>query len=426
MKQRIAIVGSGVSGLSCAHFLHRDYDLSLFEQDARVGGHANTVVAYEKGQERPIDTGFMVFNHETYPLLTRLFRELGVATKKTDMSFSVQNMRDSLEYNGGSLDLLFVQRRNLLRPAHWKMLLAINRFNREAVAALDEPRWQAMSLGEYVRERGYGQAMYDQYLVPMSSAVWSTPPEKMNDFPATTLLRFWHNHGFLGLHTQKQWMTVEGGSREYVAKITAPFADRIFRERRVTQVTRAGKQATLHFADGPSASFDKVILAAHGDAVLSLLSDPSPDETRLLAPFAYQENTATLHTDASFMPQRSRCWAAWNYRLDFAPDGRVLPTTHYWMNRLQGVSPDTNYFVSLNCADRIAPDKIVQTIEYRHPLFDRAAIHAQTQLAGLNAISPQQTTYYAGAWFKYGFHEDGFASGLDCARAVTGQCLWGS
>ncbi len=422
--KRLAVVGSGIAGLGCAHFLHGRYDLTVFEQEERTGGHSNTIVVKESGVPVSVDTGFMVFNHVTYPNLTRLFRELDVATKRTDMSFSVQHCPSGLEYNGGSLSLLFVQRRNLLRLRHWRMLMAISRFNSEAIAALDDPRWESMSLQEYVRARGYGDDMYHLYLVPMSSAVWSTPQEKMGSFPAVTLLRFWHNHGFLGLKTQHPWWTVDGGSRCYVEKMTAPFRGRIHTGRQVQQVRREAGRVTLRFASGAEQVFDKVILACHGDEALRLLADPTEMEALLLRPFAYQPNTATLHTDPQFMPQRKRCWAAWNYRLEDGHEGSVGATTHYWMNRLQGVSEKVSYFVSLNCHERIRPECVIRRIEYRHPLFDRDAISAQKELPRLNRISQDQTTYFAGAWFKYGFHEDGFTSGLECARAVSGEPIW--
>jgi len=420
----LAVIGTGIAGLGCAWFLRDRFEISVFEQNDYAGGHSNTIAVNEGGREVPIDTGFMVFNHVTYPLLTRLFRELDVATKPTDMSFSVQVVPAGLEYNGGSLNLLFGQRRNLFSPRHWRMLMAIDRFNKEAVAALEDQRYEDYTLGRYVAERGYGEDMLHRYLVPMSSAVWSTPPELMLEFPAMTLIRFWHNHGFLGLYTQHPWFTVADGSRSYVKKISAPFQDRIQRNRGVTHVTRQNSKAQLRFSDGESREFDKVILACHGDQALALLGDPTDLESRLLANFKYQPNTATLHSDESLMPQTRRCWASWNYRIDAAQDGRTLPTTHYWMNRLQGVSDKVNYFVSLNCEDKIREDKIHKRLRYEHPLFDLAAVRAQKELPSLNLLSPEQTTYYAGAWFKYGFHEDGFASALACARGVTGEALW--
>ena len=422
--QTLAIIGTGIAGLGCAHFLHARYDLTLYEQHDYAGGHTNTVTVEEQGRAVPIDTGFMVFNRVTYPNLTRLFRELGVETKPTEMSFSVQHTPTGLEYNGGSLNLLFGQRRNLLRPRYWRMLAAINRFNAEAVPALTDEKWAHHSLCDYVAERGYGDDMLHLYLVPMSSAVWSTPPALMLDFPALTLLRFWHNHGFLGLHTQHPWFTVTGGAKSYVQKITAPFRDRVQLGRKAVRVSREDGRVKVVAADGSEREFDKVILACHGDQALALLADPTDLEARLLREFRYQPNTATLHTDAGFMPRTRGCWASWNYRLDAAPNGNVLPTTHYWMNRLQGVSRRENYFVSLNCHDRIAPERMLRRIDYEHPIFNLATTAAQKELPQLNRLATSQNTYFAGAWFKYGFHEDGFTSALDCARAITGEPIW--
>jgi uncharacterized protein len=421
---RLAIIGSGIAGLGCAHFLHARTDLTIYEADPRPGGHTHTVTVDEDGRPVPIDTGFMVFNHETYPNLTRLFRELSVETKPTDMSFSVQHGPTGLEYNGGSLNLLFGQRRNLLRPRHWSLLRAINRFNNEAVAALGEPRWESMTLREYVEARGYGADMMDHYLVPMSSAVWSTPPEKMAEFPAVTLLRFWHNHGFLGLTTQHQWWTVCGGAKSYVEKLIPPFRDRLHTGRAAVQISRRDGTVEVRASDGSA----EVLRQSHPRLPrrpgAAAAGRPDRPGTRLLGEFAYQPNTATLHTDESVMPRTRRCWASWNYRIATRPDGGVWPETHYWMNRLQGVSDRRPYFVSLNCRGRVAPECVLREIDYEHPLFTLGAIRAQKELPQLNRLSPQQTTYFAGAWFKYGFHEDGFTSALQCARALTGEQLW--
>ena len=421
---RIAIVGTGIAGLGCAHFLHPRFDVSLFEQNDYPGGHTNTVTVDEPGGAVAMDTGFMVFNEVTYPNLTRLFRELNVATKPASMSFSVQHVPGGLEFCGSSVNHLFAQRRNLLRPRFWRMLRQINRFNGEAVAALDDPAFAKHTLGRYVAERGYGDDFLNFYLVPMSAAVWSTPPERMLEFPAMTLLRFFHNHGFLGLHTQHPWRTVAGGAKTYVEKMLAPLRDRLQLVRPVTRVARCAAGAEVTTFDGTTTTFDKVIFACHADEALSLLTDATAEERRLLGEFAYQRNLATLHTDASVMPRTRLAWASWNYRIEHDAAGRVTPSTIYWMNSLQGVSERENYFVSINDADRIAPARVLKRIEYEHPLFSLGAIRAQEELPRLNQCSPSQSVYFCGSYFKYGFHEDAFTSALDLCRVITGDKLW--
>ena len=428
-QPRLAIIGTGIAGLGCADFLQRDYDLTLFESADYVGGHTNTVTATEPGTGRPvpIDTGFMVFNHPTYPLLTRLFRELNIATKKTDMSFSVRHADSGLEFCGSSLNHLFAQRKNLLRPRFYRMLFAINRFNREAVAALADPASPiaAESLGDYVKRRAYGDDFFDLYLVPMSSAVWSTPPEKMLAFPAAALLRFFQNHGFLGLSTQHQWWTVDGGSKSYVAPLTAPFREKIRLNSAATGVIRTPRGVTVTTATGTARTFDKVILACHGDQALRLLQNPTDDEHRLLSAFHYQPNTATLHTDASVMPRTRLAWSAWNYEIARDSSGQISTATHYWMNKLQGVSDRENYFVTINRPESIAPEKVLRRIAYEHPLFSLAATAAQAELPALNQSALGTTgTFFAGAWQRYGFHEDGLLSAHRLAAQILARDPW--
>jgi predicted NAD/FAD-binding protein len=423
----LAIIGTGIAGLGCAHFLHRDYEVTIFEQDGRVGGHAHTVTVPETGTGRPVpvDTGFMVFNYETYPQLTRLFGQLQAPVKKTDMSFSVRHEDTGLEFCGSSLNHLFAQRRNLFRPSFYRMLLQIDRFNREAVAALDDPAVATLTLGDYVRLRGYGRDFLDLYLVPMSSAVWSTPPDQMLRFPARTLLRFFHNHGFLGLHTQHQWWTVAGGSQEYVRRLVAPWRERIRSNTPVSRVTRSREGVLVTTADGGSERFDQVILAAHGHTSLALLGDATADESRLLREFQYQANIATLHTDASVMPRTRSAWSAWNYTVARAGAGAPPPMTTYWMNRLQGVSDRENYFVTINRPDGIAANRRLRTIAYEHPLFTLGAVRAQTEIPALNARAAGGTeTYFCGAWTRYGFHEDGLLSAVNVARQLLGRDPW--
>jgi predicted NAD/FAD-binding protein len=415
-RQRIAIVGSGISGLACAHFLHPHHEITLFEKDDHIGGHSHTVMASENDRKVPIDTGFMVYNEVTYPHLTRLFKELAVETKNTTMSFSVQHRQDKLEFNGGSLNLLFGQRRNLLRPRFWKMLLQINRFNSETVTELKNPKNADLTLAEYVEKRGYGQDFLRWYLSPMAAAVWSSPPEKIEEFPAHTLMRFWHNHGFLGLHTQHQWRTVCGGSREYVTKISAPFANRIHQGSGVQNIS-AENRITLK--DGATQDFDLVISAAHGDQALQLLASPTPLEKEVLANFSYQKNEVVLHTDPRFMPKTRRCWASWNYQITGGKHSTI-----YWMNCLQGVSDRENYFVSINPSGPIDESKVIRRLDYEHPLFDLKAIGAQARIPELHQAGQKSGRYFCGAWQRNGFHEDGLWSAIELCKYLLGKDPW--
>lgn len=419
-RERIAIVGSGISGLACAWFLSRVHNITLFEKDDRLGGHSHTVIVDEQSERIPVDTGFMVYNEVTYPLLTRLFRELDVATKPTSMSFSVQHVEERLEFNGGSLNLLFGQRRNLFNLRYWRMLTQIARFNRETVAELANPAFGEMSLREYVKARGYGEHFLQWYLSPMAAAVWSSPPERIEEFPAHTLMRFWHNHGFLGLDTQHPWRTVVGGSRRYVEKLTRPFEDRIQRNTSVKSVL--GTRVILE--DGSHQDFDRVVIAAHGDQALRMVADPSHLEAELLQCFPYQDNEAVLHTDPQFMPATRRCWASWNYRIDRAADGSHRYSTHYWMNELQGVSEREQYFVSINPPTLPAEKFIKRRLNYEHPLFDLRAVAAQSRLPELHRAGNTTNRYFCGAWQRYGFHEDGLWSAVNVCREILGKDPW--
>jgi len=423
---RLAIIGTGIAGLGCAHFLNRDFEITVFEQSSYAGGHSNTVAVEEPGTLRslPVDTGFMVYNRVTYPLLTRLFGELGVESKPTMMSFSVRHAASGLEYCGSSLNQLFAQRRNLLSPRFYRMLGTINRFNEEAVIALEDPGLRDMTLGQYVSQRRYGDDFLSLYLAPMSSAVWSTPPELMLSFPAVSLLRFFHNHGFLGMHTQHPWYTVQGGSRAYVEKLVAPWRDRIRLGQPVASVSRPGKGVEVTLRSGDVHSFDKLVIASHADQALSLLSDPRPEESRILGEFKYQPNMATLHTDPAVMPRTRRAWASWNYEIN-AAGGESSTATHYWMNSLQGVSERENYFVSINRPGAIDPSKVIRTIAYEHPLFNLGALKAQAELPRLNAAAAGSTeTHFAGSYFRYGFHEDALLSAATLSETLLGRNPW--
>ena len=414
--ENIAIIGSGIAGLGCAHFLQSRHNISVFEASGHIGGHSNTIDIDEGDREVALDTGFMVYNEITYPLLTRLFKELDVPTKATSMSFSVHHGATGTEWNGSSLNTLFAQRRNLIRPRHWRFILQLNRFNNEAVTALVDEKWAQATLEEYVLERGYGQDFLDLYLVPMSSAVWSAPREQILRFPAMTLLRFWHNHGFLGLHTQHPWRTIDGGAREYVTRLIQPFRSRIHTRTPVTGVRVTNGSAEITSKRGTE-SFDKVIFATHADQALGLLDTPTPLQRELLSPFAYQPNAVRVHTDSVVMPQSRNCWASWNYRSEQADNN-----THYWMNSLQGVSDRENYFVSLNTNDRIAASSIKRSLDYEHPLFDLAAIKTQRRLATLN--DTKGVSFFCGSYFRYGFHEDAFKSAVDLCETLLGHDPW--
>ncbi|MEW6467367.1 MAG: FAD-dependent oxidoreductase [Bacteroidota bacterium] len=414
--EKLAVIGTGIAGMACAHFLRHKYDLAVYEKNDYAGGHTNTVTVNEEGRNVYIDTGFMVFNHVTYPYLTRLFSQLGVPTKKTSMSFSVQHVPSGLEYCGSGLNGLFAQRKNLFSLRHIRMLSEIARFNRESIRILDDPAYDDHSLGRYMEENGFSNDMLWKYLIPMSSAVWSTPMDLMLEFPAKTLVRFFYNHGFLGLNTQHQWYTVVNGSATYRDILTAPFKDRIRLKDPVKEVKRSGSKVRVLSGSGAQ-EFDKVIFASHGDEALRMLAEPAPDEKRLLGKFSYQENIATLHTDERIMPKKRLAWSSWNYRIE-EKAGRLSPSTIYWMNSLQQVSDKKNYFVSINDPGNIDPKKVIRTIVYTHPLFDVGAIKAQNELGKLNENGP---VYYCGSYFRYGFHEDALMSAVELCNHITGE-----
>lgn len=407
--EKVAIIGTGIAGMGCGHLLQCKYHLTFYEEQDYIGGHTNTVTLEEHGETVYIDTGFMVFNQQTYPQLSRLFDKIHAPVKATDMSFSVQYLPDHLEYSGSSLNHLFAQRRNLFNPSFLKMLMQINRFNKESVAILDQPKYENYSIGRYISEFGYSQDMLWKYLIPMSSAVWSTPMEQILDFPAVSLIRFFKNHGFLGLDTQHQWYTLHNGSQSYRELLIKPFKDRIQLRKKVLEVSRmADGKVSVLAEDGSSSIYDRVILACHADQAYKILKDKTPDEVRLLSKFKYQPNKAVLHTDRNLMPKKKLTWSSWNYRVEKQGEA-LVPSTIYWMNRLQQVSNHQDYFVSINPSSSIDEKKIIREIDYEHPLFDVPAMQAQKELPILNQHGP---VYYCGSYFKYGFHEDAYASAV--------------
>ncbi|MBX9694299.1 MAG: FAD-dependent oxidoreductase [Cyanobacteria bacterium] len=415
----IAIVGSGIAGLGLAYYLRQGSDrITIYEKDDRLGGHANTVETSESGKQIPIDTGFMVFNHVTYPLLLKLFDELNVPTEKTDMSFSVQHKLYGLEYAGASFDRLFGDRKNIFNLRFWRMLAEIDRFNKEGHEAILDPVNASLSLVDYAKVNRYSDDFINLYLVPMSSALWSSPPHKMLKFPAITLLRFFKNHGLLGVNTQHQWWTVKGGSREYVQRLVAELKTVPRISSKVIKVRRDTRKVFVTTNHGGTQEFDKVVLACHADQALQLVAEPTDTERRLLSAFSYQTNETILHTDSTVMPHARKCWASWNYRID-----QHGSSTHYWMNSLQHVSERRDYLVTLNGEHLVDSSQILKRLRYQHPLFDLAALDAQSKLRVLNDHSPRDQVFYCGSYFGYGFHEDALRSANQLAEVLRGKVL---
>ena len=413
----LAIIGTGIAGLGLGHFIHSEFDISYFDSNHYIGGHSNTMDVAEGNKLLPIDTGFIVYNEVTYPNLTRLFKELSVETKNSAMSFSVQHIPTNLEFCGSGVNGLFAQRSNILNIPYLKLLYQINRFNTEAPLIFDDPKYLNYTLRQYISEKKMGEDILYRYLIPMSSAVWSTEVRDMLDFPAVSLVRFFHNHGFLGLNTQHQWKTVVNGSRSYVKKIIEPFKDRFQLRNGAKKVIREKNRVKLILQDGTYQYYDKLVFACHADTALSLLENPSPEEKNLLQNFRYQKNIATLHTDDSIMPRKKLAWSSWNYRVEDNKESSVI----YWMNSLQGVSENVNYFVSINDPNKVNPQKIIRKINYEHPIFNINTIKAQDKLPTLNQGNQ---IYFCGSYFKYGFHEDAFTSGLQLARTLLGKEIW--
>lgn len=420
-KEKLAIIGTGIAGMGAAYFLNDHYDLTVFEKNDYAGGHTNTISVDENGKNVFMDTGFMVFNKVTYPNLTKLFQKLDVKIKPTSMSFSVIHTESGLEFSGSGLNGLFAQRKNLLNPRFIKMLWQINRFNSESLEVLDNPKFAGYSLADYVEEKKFGNDFLFKYLIPMSSAVWSSPPDLMLNFPAKTLVRFFYNHGFLGLNTQHQWYTVVEGSQRYRDIIIEKYKDRIKISAGVKSVSRLNGKIKISTSDNSEYEFDKVVFASHADETLNMIDDPTQIENELLSKFKYQYNKATVHTDSSIMPKNKKAWSSWNYRIE-PKDGEIKTSTIYYMNSLQQVSENKNYFVSINDPGNIKKENIIKEIDYEHPLFDLDAIKAQERLSELN--SQNNNTYFCGSYFKYGFHEDAFTSGLELSRILVKDLEW--
>ena len=408
---KIAVIGSGIAGLGAAWRLSREHEVVLFEREARLGGHTHTHSVVQAGRRYSVDTGFIVFNAQNYPLLTRLFDELGVASQETTMSFGVQDARNGLEYNATDLDSLFCQRRNLVSPRFWGMVRDILRFYREAPALLalagDGP-----SLGDYLRENRYGAMFIDDHLVPMASALWSSPSDGIMGFPAKYLARFMDNHHMLQVQGRPPWRVVSGGSSTYVQALQAAWSVKVRLSSPVLRVRRDADGVTVTTDTGDD-RFDQVVLACHSDQSLAMLADPSDAEREVLGAMPYQANETVLHTDARLLPRNRKAWAAWSAHV---PAEAGAPcTVSYVMNLLQGIDSPEPFVVTLNRSKQIDPAKVLVRMRYHHPVYTHASVAAQSRR---DEISGVNRTWYAGAYWGFGFHEDGLRSGIDVARGL--------
>ena len=414
---RIAVIGSGISGLAAAYFLSRRHDVWLFEKDVRLGGHTHTVVIDTERGPLPLDTGFLVHNDRTYPNLVRLFAELGIETHASDMCFAVSCRKTGLEYSSRGPRGFFAQPLNLLRPQHLRLLSEIFRFNREAPKLLAQPDAERWTLGDFLDDRRFDDAFTGRYLFPMASAIWSASLDSIRDFPALTMIRFLDNHGLLAVSGQPKWKTVRHGSHTYIPKLTAPLQDRVVTQAAIGGVRRGSDHVELMFLDRPSQRFEHVVFACHGDQVLPLLLDASEREREIFSQFTTTTNETWLHRDGSVLPRRPMARASWNYLLSRAD---AAPTVTYHLNRLQDLSGHTDeYCVTLN--PRNAPDgtldegRVLRRMGYRHPQYTRASVRAQQRW---HEVSGGQRTHFCGAYWFYGFHEDGLRSALRVADSL--------
>lgn len=422
-RPRIAVIGGGISGMACARLLARTHSVTIYEAENRLGGHARTVMAGRRG-DIPVDTGFIVFNYANYPHLAALFRDLDVPVQRSDMSFGVSLGAGKLEYALRSGNALFGQRRNLLSPPFYGMVRDILRFNANAEnAAMGQPDLTIAGLVEQLR---LGRAFRDHYLFPICGAIWSTPTSGIGSFPAEALVRFMRNHALLNAGAQHQWWTVSGGSRVYVDKLETALRREgvIIRTACAVSSVKRGQDGVVIDSRGSEPErYDQVIFATHADEALAMLSDATPQECVALGAVRFQSNRAILHCDPAVMPRRRRCWSSWVYRANCLPEeksGRVKPSVGvtYWMNRLQSIPEQDLLFVSLNPEINIPDEAIFDQTVFRHPVFDHAALSAQKQIA---AMQGKQNTWFAGAWLRNGFHEDGFASAVRIARGLTSR-----
>ena len=414
----IAIIGSGISGMGAAHLLHPLHAITLYEKNAVVGGHTRTRTVRYGNREIAVDTGFIVFNKRNYPNLTPLLEQLGVPIQQSDMTFAATLDNGALEWCARDLNGVFGQRRNLLRPSFYRLMGQVARFNREAAGAVATN--PSMTLGKLIANLKLSQQFLNYYILPMGGAIWSAPPSKILGFPAATFIRFFENHGLLATSGQPQWYTVSGGSQEYVKRITAPFIDRIRTNCAVTRVTREGGKVQVHDTCGETLTYDHVIFASHANETLAMLADATGAERDILGTFTYQKNHAVLHKDVRVMPRRKRCWASWVYMANNAGSEADISVT-YWMNLLQSIDHDYPLFVTLNPAIDIAPEHIFDEHDFEHPVFTNEAIAAQARIPELQG---QKNSWFAGAYQRYGFHEDGLLSAVNVANGLGVRAPW--
>ena len=402
---KIAIIGSGIAGNTIAYHLHKAHEITVFEAGNHIGGHTHTHDIVVAGKQHAVDTGFIVFNDRTYPNFIALLDELGVEWKPSHMSFSVHCEKSGFEYNGTTLNSLFAQRRNFLRPSFYRMIGEILRFNKTAPELLEDG--PEIRLGDYLAQQGYSRNFIDYYIVPMGSAIWSTEARQMMEFPARFFVRFFHHHGMLTVNNRPQWRVIKGGSARYVEALTASFRDRIRLNTPVQQVRRLKRSVRVKPYNGPEEQFDWVVFACHSDQALAMLADPGAAEKDILGAIPYQENSVYLHTDAVMMPKRKLAWAAWNYHVTPEPADRVAVT--YNMNILQGLDAAEPVLVTLNHTGNINPAKVIKRLTYHHPVYTTEGARAQARHGEISGVN---RTLYCGAYWRNGFHEDGVVSAL--------------
>lgn len=413
----IAIIGTGISGMGAAYLLHPNHAVTLYERESAIGGHTRTLTVDYDGAQIPVDTGFIVFNDRNYPHLTGMFRHLGVASHKSDMSFAITTGNGGFEWGARTLNSVFGQRSNILSPRFWRLIGEVIKFNREAPAEV--ARHPQATLGELIAALGLSEDFLDHYILPMGGAIWSSPELQVRDFPARTFVQFFTNHGLMAFSGQPQWYTVTGGSQEYAKRLTESFRDRICTNCGAVRVTRSNGKVRITDSTGAEAEYDHVILTSHADQSLALLADASAEEREVLGAFRYQKNEAFLHRDTRLMPKRRRCWASWVVNADASASASISVT--YWMNLLQGIDHDRPLFVTLNPAAPIPAALVFDAHTFEHPVFTLEAIAAQEKVP---ALQGKQNTWFCGAWQRYGFHEDGLSSAVTVAKQLGATIPW--